>query len=153
MFNGHNRSEGLLFRNTCGISVDAFEFGIGAVGASRPLAIAPGPTRMSDTELTELGSVVDGVAFVLPTPTGVTCEGDLAANSTIIAMRTVWFQAGCHGSRGSWLGGPAVDIRAEAGQRVPRVRSGSMQWRQFNSGGEDARCDNNGQVVGSAVWR
>lgn len=45
----------------------------------------------------------------------------------------------------------SVDIRAEAGQRVARERSGSLAV------GEDARCDDNGQVeaaaAGSPVWR
>lgn len=45
----------------------------------------------------------------------------------------------------------SVDNRAEAGQRVARERSGSIAV------GEDARCDDNGQVeaaaAGSPVWR
>ena len=60
--NGLNRSGCLLFWNTGRVPVYAFEFGICAVGASWPLAITAGPTRMSDTELTEPGTEVDGDA-------------------------------------------------------------------------------------------
>lgn len=66
------RMEYLLFWNGRWVSVDTFEFGIGAVGASRPLAITSGPTRLSDTNLTRRGSCVQD-RIILPAPTGITC--------------------------------------------------------------------------------
>lgn len=76
---------------------------------------------------------------ILSAPTGVTCEGDLAANIATVATRTVWFQAGCHESSGSWLGDqPSITVlRPDSGCLAVGVGVCS-------SSGEDARCDNNG---------
>jgi len=126
--NGLSRSGGLLFWNTGWIPVDAFEFGICAVGASWPLAITAGPTRMSDTELTEPGTDVDGVAAyfrrlqvshareILLRTLRLSPRG--LSGSKLDAMRAADHVKAC---------GPAFDHRAEAGQRMPRGRRGSMQ--------------------------
>jgi hypothetical protein len=61
ILDGMNRDERLLFWNGRWVPVDTVQFGIGAVGASWALAITSGPWRLSDTDLTELGSCT-GVA-------------------------------------------------------------------------------------------
>ena len=71
MLNGLHGNKRLLFWDGRWIAVDTFEFGIGAVGATRTLAITPGPTRLSDTDLTERGSCTGSI--ILPAPTGITC--------------------------------------------------------------------------------
>jgi hypothetical protein len=55
-------------------------------------------------------------------------------------MRTIWFQTGCHESIGSW--------RADKlSISVLRPASGGLAKELGVCGGEDARRDNNGQVL------
>jgi hypothetical protein len=83
---------------------------------------------MSDTELTEPGSVVVGVAAYF--------RRLQVSHAREILLRTVRLSpCGLSGSKldamraadhGFWTA--AFDIRAEAEQRMPRERGGSMQW-------------------------